>query len=393
MRYNMKKGLLKTGIVISIVLCFSCTKIDYLVPTQACEKGIPNHPNASRYQKLADALLSQGVVGASLTILSPEGIWSAGIGMADLQNKVSMTPCHTLRIGSVSKIFCATAILKLHDEGKLNINDKASKYLPQEFTKGIANADQATIKQLLNHTSGIVEYSTISNILQILNLSIVKHSAEENLRSIFGKKANFNVGKKDEYSNSNFLLLSLIIKAVGKMEAYEYITKNLLLPNGITDVYASTIIPTSLSRAYYDNYDNGIMMDRTEIENNAVGGSDMLDGGMIANSYDLALFHEKLMTGKILSENFMAELYSFNPVTQDLGDELSHLKGYSLGLMKLETNYGIAIGHYGTVQSFNGMVYYFPQQQVTMALIRNADSAKIKKFAESKEIFDFLFEE
>lgn len=379
-------------LLVAAFLLASCEKINETVPAQVCEKGSENHPNAAQYQKMADALLAQGVVGASLTVISPEGIWSKGIGKADLKNEADMTPCHTLRVGSVSKIFAATAILKLQEEGKLNIDDKASKYLPDEFARKVANADHATIKQLLSHTSGIVEYSTLSNVLQILNLSVVKHSAEENLRSIFGKKANFDVGKRDEYSNSNFLLLSLIIKRVTGLEAYEYVTKQILQPNGIDNVYASTVIPASLSRAYYDNNDNGIMLDRTEIENNAVGGANMLDGGIIANSYDLARFHEKLMTGKILSAASVLALTTFTPVTQDLEENLKHIKGYSLGMMKLETNHGTAIGHYGTVQSFNGMVFYFPEQKVTVALIRNSDSDKIKKFVESKAIFDFLFE-
>jgi D-alanyl-D-alanine carboxypeptidase len=388
----MKKVSFTTGLFFALLSLASCHKINETVPVQACEKGVKNHPNAARYQKLADALLAQGVVGASLTIISPEGIYSTGIGMADLKNKIPMTPCHTLRVGSVSKIFAATAILKLQEEGKLNITDKASKYLPAEFSKNIANADQATIKQLLNHTSGIVEYSTISNVLQILNLSVAKHSAEQNLRSIFGKKANFKVGERDEYSNSNFLLLSLIIRNVTGQSAYGYVTEVILRPNGLDNVYASMTPPVSLARAYYDKNDNGIVQDQTEIENNAVGGSDMVDGGLIANSYDLARFHEKLMTGKILSPVSLQALNTFTPITQDVGEGLKHIKGYSLGMMKLETNQGIALGHYGTVQSFNGMVYYFPQQKVTVALIRNSDSDKVKKFVESKAIFDFLFE-
>ncbi|TDB62748.1 serine hydrolase domain-containing protein [Arundinibacter roseus] len=380
-----------TGLFFTLLTLTSCEKIKDVVPAQTCEKGNTNHPNAAKYAKLAGALLAKGVVGASLTVITPQGTWSSGIGMADLKNKIQMTPCHTMRVGSVSKIFAATAILKLQDEGRLTLDDPANRYLPSEFVKNIANADRTTIRQLLNHTSGIVEYSSISNILQILNLSVVKLSAEENLRSIFGRKAAFQVGQRDEYSNSNYLLLSLIIKEVTGQSAYNYISEHILKPNGYESVYANTSIPNSFTRAYYDSNDNGIMLDRTEIENNAVGGADMVDGGMIANSYDLARFHQNLMTGQLLSEASMQSLFAFAPVTQDLGEDLTHLAGYSLGMMKLETNHGIAIGHYGSVQSFNGMVFYFPQQEVTVALIRNSDSAKIKQFVESKEIFDFLF--
>lgn len=382
---------IKTILVLSTLL-MSCEKITDSSPFLACEKGIKNHPNSVRYQKMADALRANGVVGASLTIISSEGTWSSGIGMADIKFKIPMTPCHTLRVGSVSKIFAATAILKLQEQGKLNIEDKANKFLPIEFTQNIANADKATIKQLLNHTSGIVEYLDIGSIFNILNLSTKQQSAEQNLRSIFGKKADFEVGIKDQYSNSNYLLLAIIIKSVTGKSAHEYITTELLKPNAINEVFATTNLPSSMSRGYFDIYDNGKMVDRTEIDNNAVGGDDMLDGGLIANSFDLALFHEKLITGKILNEASIKSMINFTPLTQELGN-FDFIKGYGLGMMKIETNFGTGIGHYGNVQSFNGMVFYFPERKVTIALIRNSDSSKIKKFIESKDFFDNLFKD
>jgi D-alanyl-D-alanine carboxypeptidase len=98
------------------------------------------------------------------------------------------------------------------------------------------------------------------------------------------------------------------------------------------------------------------------------------------------------MTGNILSESSLEALNDFRVITQDLGD-LDFIKGYSLGMMKLETNHGTAIGHFGTVQSFNGMVFYFPEQKVTFSLIRNSESTKLKKFIESKAFFDYLFQD
>ena len=375
-----------------LLMLGSCEKINDIVPAETCNRGDVTHTHSSRYQKLTNLLLSNGLVGGSFTIITPEGTWSSGIGKSDLKNNTKMTPCHTLRIGSVSKIFAAVAILKLQEQGKLNIDDKASKYLPQEFVKNIANAEKATIKQLLTHTSGIVEYSSFGNVLNILNLSIVKDSAEDNLRSIFGKKAAFEAGARDNYSNSNYLLLSLIIKNISGKSAYQYLNTEIFEPQGFNKIIASSTIPSSLARAYYDIYDNGKVVDRTEIENNAVGGEEMIDGGLIANSYDLAKFHEKLMTGKILSNASVKSMSEFRPITQDLGD-LDFIKGYGLGMMSVETNFGMAIGHYGTVQSFNGMVFHFPDKKVTIAFIRNNDSSKLKKFIESKAFFDYFFQD
>ena len=153
----------------------------------------------------------------------------------------------------------------------------------------------------------------------------------------------------------------------------------------------SSDFPASLSRGYVDVHDDGKVIDRTEIDNNAVGGQDRLDGGVMANSYDLAVFLTSLLEGDILSAGSLSQMETFEDITQDLGPDLSHLKQYGLGLMKLETDHGNAIGHYGSVHSFSSLAYYFPEQKVTVAIIRNGDSARSKKFFESKELFNYLF--
>jgi D-alanyl-D-alanine carboxypeptidase len=392
----MKKHNIKTTkimILISLILVgISCEKIDTQVPKLECSKGISKHPNAANYQKIVDKLLQLGVPGVSITVISPEGTWSSTGGKADLANNVKLTPCHILRVGSVSKIFTATTIMKLQEEGKLSIDDKINKYIPSSISNNIANGNEATIKQLLRHQSGIPEYSNIDNITKIMNLSIKKQSAEENIRSIFNKKADFKVGTNQNYSNTNYLLLGMIIKNISGKAANEVVKEKILMPLNLENIYMSNEIPAALSRGYNDINDNGLMTDRTEMDNNAVGGEDMLDGGVMANSYDLAKFFKALISGQILSSKSFNQMQEFIPITQDLGENLMHLKEYGLGLMKIKTDHGIAVGHYGTVYCFNAMVYYFPEQQVTIAIIRNGNSSKIKKFFESKEIFNFLFE-
>ena len=387
----MKKFIKISTLALFILFSVSCEKIDEAVPEQLCDKGDVNHPDKAKYQNLINKILETGVPGVSMTVITPDGIWSGSGGKADLKYNIDLTPCHILRIGSVSKVFCAAAILKLQDEGKLNINDKASKYIPAEITDRIPNGNEVTIKELLDHTAGIPEYLNINTILGILNFSIVKLSAEENLKIIYGKKADFAPGTDKYYSNSNYLMLSLIIKNISGKNANDVVYEKLVQPLGLQNIYMSTNIPSMLSRGYSDVHDDGKVIDATEIDNNAVGGQDILDGGLMANSYDLAIFLKALLEGEILSAGSLGQMETFEDITQDLGPDLSHLKQYGLGLMKLETEHGIAIGHYGSVHCFNSLVYYFPQQKVTVAIIRNGDSARSKKFFESKELFNYLF--
>lgn len=391
----MKTSSFNTLIVAIIVsiFCISCEKINETVPVAECRKGDTNHPRASRYQKMIDDLLKTGVTGVSATVISPEGTWSLSGGKADLGNNVPMTPCHTLRIGSISKLFTSVTILKLQEEGVLNINDKLTKYIPERITKEIANANEVTLKQLLNHTSGIPEYLGLNTILNILNLSVAKKSAEESLHFIYGQKADFEPGKGQNYSNSNYLLLSLVIQYATGKSAYQVVTEKVIRPLRLENTFADTKLPATLVRGYYDTFDNDFMKDLTEIDNAAVGGEGMLDGGLISNSYDLATFLHTLKTGQVLTASSMAQFENFIDITQELPNDLKYIKQYGLGLMKIETDHGVGVGHSGHVHCFWGTVYHFPQQKVTVAVLTNGYSTKIRKALESKNLFNYLFED
>jgi len=387
----MKKLMKISTIALFILFSISCEKIDVAAPDLHGNLGMNNHPNEAKYQNLINKILETGVPGVSMTVITPDGDWSGTGGKADLKYNIDMSPFHILRIGSFSKVFCAATILKLQDEGKLNINDKANMYIPAEIADKVPNGNLVTIKQLLNHTAGIPEHLDLNAYLDIMNLSVVKLSAEETLETIYRKKPDFAPGTDKYYSNSNYLMLALILKYVSGKDANDVVNGKLLQPLGLQNIYMSSDFPASLSRGYVDVHDDGKVIDRTEIDNNAVGGQDRLDGGVMANSYDLAVFLTSLLEGDILSAGSLSQMETFEDITQDLGPDLSHLKQYGLGLMKLETDHGNAIGHYGSVHSFSSLAYYFPEQKVTVAIIRNGDSARSKKFFESKELFNYLF--
>ena len=378
------------GLTLS-VLFSACEKTEDALQISDCTiDENTNHPNAGNYQGIIDDLLAAGVPGVSVTVRTPEGIWSKAGGKADLKNNIGLCPCHALRAGSMSKMFAATTILILQDEGVLSIDDKINKYIPTSITDKIENANDVTIKQLLNMTSGIRDYHGLRSILGILNLSIEKRSAEENLETIYNKPANFSPGEKILYTNSNYLLAALVIKYATGRTANEVVQEKIIDRFGLYNTYITTATPENLSRSYYDIYDNGYMKDVTEIDNNAVGGEDMLDGGIISSSWDMSLFLELLMHGEILEESSLNQMKEFLEVTEDLGD-MDFLTKYGLGLMYLETDNGVAIGHYGNVYGFTGLFYYFPGSDITLSVMINGYSAKIADVIYGEEIFNHLF--
>ena len=383
-----KHSILKTAFVSVLFLgLLACEKqVDTAPAIANCNLTTNNHPNAAKYQRIADKFLAAGAVGVSINIKSPEGTWSVAKGKADLATDADLTPCHSLRMGSISKIFASVMILKLQEQGKLNINDKAADYLPAEYVKNIANLDKATIRDLLQHTSGVPEYLGINQMLKIGNLSVVKRSAAESIKTVYGKKAQFEVGKSWSYANSNYLLIALIIENVTKKPAYEAITEQIIKPLNLTNTYASTTLPANMSRGFYDSFNNGIMRDNTLIDNNAVGGQDMLDGGLISNPSDLSTFIEALKTGKVISAQSLAEMEApANVPVPDLPEEFSYIKNYGLGLFLLEFDGEKAIGHAGNVQSFNCLSYYFPEKKLAISIMLNSYSKKLQTALFNKE--------
>ena len=378
------------GLILTVAFS-SCEKTEFDLPvSDGSFYENTDHPKADSYQLIIDDLLAAGVPGASVTVQSPEGIWSKAAGKADLKNNIDLTTGNTLRAGSMTKVFAATTILILQDEGVLSIDDKINTYIPHSITDKIENANDVTIRQLLNMTSGIRDYHGLKSILGILNLSSVKKSAEENLEAIYNKKANFKPGEKNLYTNSNYLLAALVIKYATGRPANDVVREKIIDRFGLSNTFVSTVTPESLSRSYMDIYDDGYMKDVTEIDNNAVGGEDMLDGGIISSSYDLACFLNLLMNGEILTENSLNQMKEFLEITEDLGDQ-DFITQYGVGLMYLETDNGIAIGHYGNVHGFTGLMFYFPEADITLSVIINGYSADIQDVIMGKEIFNHLF--
>jgi len=371
----------------------SCEEIDVVVD-QPDSVIVSNNSisNAARYENILNDMLAAGTPGVSLTVSTPEGIWSAAGGKADLKNKVDLVPEHTMRIGSVSKLFGAATILCLQDEVVLSVDDKINEYIPRSITDEISNANKVTIRQLMNHSSGIAEYLDLNAHLEIQNLSSVKKSARENLKSIYGKEAAFSPGTSNEYCNSNYLLIGLVIKYSTNRDAFDVIKEKIIDKLNLNYTYASTVTPQYMTRAYYDIYDNGFMKDVTQIDNNAVGGSEMTDGGMISNSYDLNLFTKALMDGTLLSENSLNQMLTFEDIDMELGD-LDFLKDQGLGPWRMESDYGEAYGHYGHVYGFSAVTCYFPDQDITISMTVNGGSAKIYEAFQVVDFWHSFFED
>ncbi|MEJ0056644.1 MAG: serine hydrolase domain-containing protein [Bacteroidota bacterium] len=120
-----------------------------------------NYSKAARLDSALQQVVKEGVPGCSMAVYSKEGWWASSAGFSKIEDKTPMKGNNLLYLQSVSKTYMAIGILKLYEQGKIDLEAPITKYLPEKYSRHIVDADKITIHMLMNHTSGIPEYNSI----------------------------------------------------------------------------------------------------------------------------------------------------------------------------------------------------------------------------------------
>jgi D-alanyl-D-alanine carboxypeptidase len=276
-----------------------------------------------------------------------------------------LTEKHILRIGSVTKNFTAAVILKLYEQGKISLDDTIHKWFP-EYPK----SDLITIRQLLNHGSGIYNYT--ENLWLGVQSVLMQHKKWDPntlLKSTYNKKFYFLPGEGHHYSNTNYLLLGLIIeKITGKTlsKVYrEYIFEPIKLNNTFFIPYEE--IPENLISGYdRDVIPFGIHKITPDETSFATLGFSA--GAMVSTADDLRKWIDSLFKSNFLKEETLNEMVKFLEVEDhDVRGQI----GYGLGLRVLNIDGNIFFGHTGTIPGFGAAVFYCPGKDYSIAVISN----------------------
>jgi D-alanyl-D-alanine carboxypeptidase len=305
----------------------------------------------------------EGALVAQVT--TPDGTWVAASGMADEKRPAKATD--RFRIGSMSKTYVATLALMLVDDGVFELDDLASEWLPERVVKNTANVSTVTIRQLLSMRSGIDDYLNTDAFWDVvMNDPTHEWTAAEALTYGYGLEPLFAPGEDYSYSNSNYLLMQLILEEASGMPLHELLRAKILDPLNLKDTYTQAAETLAGEFVYgYEDMDGDGTVDEVSGINDGAG---LGDGALISTTADVTTFYKALLQDQtLLSEESMAELLDF----QDDGEG----GGYSLGLGSYETDYGEAIGHSGAVSGFVSEGFYLPEYEaIVVVLSANADS-------------------
>lgn len=383
------------GMIACLMLQSACQKDEvYPAETYACNfvftDSSANHPKDATYKALIEDIKTSGAPGVQMAIRDEaNGLWLGAAGKADLKNNTDLQSCNITRVGSTVKTFTATAILLLHEEGKINLDGKVTDYLSSEDIKDIENADKATIKQLLQHSSGIYNYIQSLTFQTASTNDLLKEwSPDELLSYARGKKAYFEPGEDVYYSNTNYILLGMIISKIEGKPFYEVFQEKIFTPYKLTSTkFAATDhVPDGIIRGYVDLYSNLNVINATYYS-----GWDYFtaDGGLISNAHDLNLFMTSLFNGNIISQSSLDIMMEWKQ--QKEPDTEFFPLYYGLGIFKMETLWGDAYFHSGDAIGYYAFMAYFPQQKTTIAWAVNGNYGKIDEFTSSKKAMEKVF--
>ncbi|MFJ7991172.1 serine hydrolase domain-containing protein [Peribacillus frigoritolerans] len=271
--------------------------------------------------------------------------WGYAAGIADLSTKKPMKTDFRFRIGSVTKTFTATVVLQLAGENRLNLDDSIEKWLPGVIQGNGYDDKQITIRQLLNHTSGIAEY-TRSKDFDMMDTK-KSYTVEELVKMGISLPPDFAPGKGWSYSNTGYVVLGILIEKVTGNSYAEEIENRIIEPLELSNTFLpgnSSVIPGTKHARGYIQPDGASELKDVTYYNPSMGSS---AGDMISTADDLNKFFSYLLGGKLLKEQQLKQMLTAVPTgTAELGE-------YGLGISKTKLPNGVSIwGHGGTIPGF-----------------------------------------
>ena len=319
-----------------------------------------------------DSLLKRysmnGLPGATLAVFTEaEGWWAGAQGYARLENKTPMENCHLQYIQSVSKTYLAVAILQLKEKGKIDFEAPITKYLPLQYSRYIKNAESVTVRMLLNQTSGVPEYNSHPAFVSQVLMNPEKYfTANDCLKSIAAEELQFAPGSKYKYTNTNYLLLSLIADDITGDHA-AFIKKNIFDPLHLKNTFYannhSYLDGLNLPSSYWDVLNASRPADFSKLQQVTVASSKG-DDGIVCTPVDAVKFLKGLMDGKLINAASMQEMQDF--VKDEKGN-----KRYGMGLFYFDLGGIPAYGHGGGGVGAGCGLIYIPSHKTYLFMATN----------------------
>jgi len=331
----------------------------------------------SHFQSSLDGAVKSGLPGVSLRV-SGHGIdFSGASGVADIRTGEPLTDKHSLYLASLGKTFTASIALQLCDEGKLELDTPITSWLPQAVTRRIPMSNVITLRHLLNHRSGIHDYKNDAKAWKTAfkNEPHRQWSHADVVSYLYDMPLLFIPGARYDYSNSNYILVGMIIEVTTGRPLYEHIRKRILAPLGLKHTYNGNEPFKRKRHVHGYVMQDGNIVD-TYFRFSRYG---LADSGINGTPGDVSLFVEALFaSSKILSTEMRSEMTStiesgFQTPAYGMGIYVQH-NPWDANLLKYT--------HDGIDPGYRADLKYLSAFGVTVVLAANASMGEVDEIYE-----------
>ncbi len=274
-------------------------------------------------------------------------VYTRALGYADAESKLPATVQTRYRIGSISKMFTATMIFQLIEKKKLSLATTLDKFYPT-----VPNAAQITIADLLQHRSGIHNFTDAD---EYTAYHTQPKTHDEIVALIVKGGSDFTPNEKAAYSNSNYVLLGYIIEQLYKQPYPEVLTNQVIKKAGLTSTYYGGKINTAAQEARSYHYADSTLVPEAETDMSIPGGA----GAIVSTPSDLTRFINALFAGKLVSPGNLELMKTVK----------DH---YGMGMFEIPFHDRVSFGHSGGIDGFSSMLAYFPKEDMSIAYTTNA---------------------
>jgi CubicO group peptidase (beta-lactamase class C family) len=340
------------------------TAIALLLLTGVLTQAREGDPTSAQVDIVVEAQRkAQKIPGVSLAVCRDGKIVKAsGYGVANVEWDIPVTPETIFQTGSVGKQFTATAVMMLVEEGKLGLDDKIAKFIPE----APVTWNDVTVRSLLTHTSGIADYGGEEDTMGKGVINFRKDYSEEELVEAFAKMPkDFPAGEKWSYSNTGYVLLGVIIHRVTDKFYGDFLQDRIFKPLGMTStriVSEADIVPHRSS---------GYRLVKGELKNQEWVSPTLnttADGALYTNVLDLAKWDSALYTTTLIKRSSLDAMWT--PAKLTSGKTYPYGFGWDLASKQGHR----AVSHDGAWQGFTMSMSRYLDDRLTVIVMTNLDS-------------------
>jgi CubicO group peptidase (beta-lactamase class C family) len=322
----------------------------------------------SVHRQAQKLIIENHIIGAQVAVIQERQVlFNQSYGFSDLPNKIPTDVHVRFRIGSISKMFTAFAVMQLVEQGKVDLNTPIEHYLPTLHLQTLPGIRKATIKDLLTHTSGLAD--DINN-----NPDCLKSLAQSDLIQLVNQEVlSVSPGLKMTYSNIGFGLLGCLIEQVSGLRYGEYLKQHIFIPLGMRNSMVPGAMEPVARRV------KGYLQDSTEIEENNI--RDVAAGGIESSMEDMIKFAQMLLDAAKGSGTLIVRKETFEEMARN---QLSGLKlptddvfGLGMFIHPMHTNQdsiiGHGIGHAGDLRLHHSLLFVYPKLGLGIVILSNSE--------------------